>query len=598
MSDTGQTGIVSFDFETFYDAEYSLSKMSVHNYVHDPRFDAYLVSVHDESGPVYIGRPEGFDWTRLDGKIAAAHNMAFDWQVLARLVELGKVPRMPKAAEFICTADMAAWLGVKRDLKTAALHLLGEEVSKATRSAMMGKAASDLQGDSAVLEYAGKDAELCYRLAEKYLPQWPENERCISALNREAGIRGIHMDAALVDAGIAALEPQLQAAMDKIPWVQNGEKPLSPGALRQYGTALGLSVPASLAKDSPDFVAWSEKYAAQYPWVKAVGEYRSINALLCRVQSLRDGIDRRTGVFPFSIKYYGAATGRFSGGGAEGAGKFNCQNMPRKAMYGVDLRPMFWARPGHVFVIADYNQIEARYLLWMAGDEATLAPMRAGKSVYQAAAEAAGLCRVGCDLKHDDPHTYQMVKSTVLGAGYQASGPKFRAFAKTMGVELSEEEANETIREWREKNWRITRLWREHHDALAYSARRKDDTHQVELMSGRILTYWEPRYVGSREISVVQTRGIGRSYLYGGKIVENITQAGCRDLLVDAWGAVDKAGLPPVVLTVHDEIVIEAKEDEAGQVAKELERCMTTCSPWAEGLPLGVDVTVTDRYTK
>lgn len=416
MSDTGQISIVSFDFETFYDAEYSLSKMSVHNYVHDQRFDAYLVSVHDGSGPVYIGRPEGFDWTRLDGKIAAAHNMSFDFQVLARLVELGKVPRMPQAAEFICTADMAAWLGVKRDLKTAALYLLGEEVSKATRSAMMGKAASDLQGDSAVLEYAGKDAELCYRLAEKYLPQWPEKERRISALNREAGIRGIHMDAALVDAGIAALEPQLQAAMDKIPWVQNGEKPLSPGALRQYGTALGLSVPASLAKDSPDFVAWSEKYAAQYPWVKAVGEYRSINALLCKVESIRNGIDRSTNMFPFGIRYMGAATGRFSGGSSgESGGKVNMQNLPGRTMYGVDVRPMFMARPGHVFIVADYSQVEARYLLWLAGDTDALVPLREGVSVYQAQAETLGLAEKGSNISETNKPLYKYVKACLSG---------------------------------------------------------------------------------------------------------------------------------------------------------------------------------------
>lgn len=589
--------IISFDVETLYTELYSLSKMSVFNYVHDDRFDCYLVSVHDKMGPVYIGRPEGFDWSMMDDKIVVAHNMSFDFVVLQRLVELGKVPRMPKAAEWACTADLAAWLGVKRDLKTASRVLLGEEVSKATRAAMKGKASADLAGNADVLKYAGDDARLCYELAAKYLDQWPKEERRISTLNREAGIRGIHMDVDMVETGIATLEPQLQAAMDKIPWVATGDKPLSPNALRKYGQALGLPVPASLAKDSPDFMEWSAKYADQYPWVKAVGEYRSINALLCRVQSLRDGIDRRTDMFPFGIKYFGAATGRFSGGGGEGAGRFNCQNMPRKAMYGVDLRPMFMARPGHTFIIADYAQIEARFLLWRAGDTDALIPMREGRSVYQAAAEASGICAPGFDLKHSDPHKYQLVKSTTLGAGYQASGPKFRAFAKTMGVDLSEQEANNVIEEWRRKNWRVTQLWREHQNSLMFSARRKDPTHQIELCSGRVLTYWEPRIEG-REVSVYQTRGANRTYFYGGKATENEVQASCRDILVAAWLAVDKAGLPPVVLSVHDELVIEAKIDEAPQIAKELERIMCNCAPWAEGLPLGVEVTISDRYTK
>lgn len=184
-----------------------------------------------------------------------------------------------------------------------------------------------------------------------------------------------------------------------------------------------------------------------------------------------------------------------------------------------------------------------------------------------------------------------------LGLGYQTAAPKFQAFAKTYGVDLTLGEAEDAVADWRRKNWRIVRLWKEHHDALAFSARRKDDTHQIEFRSGRILTYWQPRLAG-REITVYQVRGAPRSYIYGGKICENETQGSCRDILCDAWLAMDRAGLPPVTLTVHDEIVMEARADEAPQIAKEVERLMTTSSPWAEGLPLGAKVTISDRYTK
>lgn len=591
--------IVSFDVETYYDATYSLSKMSVANYVKDPRFDCYLVSVHDKTGPVFIGRPELFDWTKLDGKVVVAHNMSFDYVVLQRLVALGKVPRMPNAVEWACTADMSAWLGCKRSLKDASLILLGEEVSKATRSAMLGKASTDLADNPDVLKYAGKDAELCYRLAEKYLDRWPEKERRISTLNRESGIRGIHTDVALVDSGIAKLEPQLQAAMDKIPWVKDGDKPLSPNALRKHGLAVGISVPASLAKDNPDFLAWAQEYSEKYPWVKAVGEYRSINALLCKVQSIRDGIDTSTGMFPFGIRYIGASTGRFSGGSSgDSGGKVNMQNLPRKSMYGVDVRPMFMARPGHTFITADYAQIEARHVIWASGNEAALAPLRLGNSVYQSLAEAMGLAEPGSDIKHTNSDLYRYAKAVGLGAQYGVGPVKFKSVAKTLaGLELSDEDAAKAIEQYRARNPLTVKLWREHQDALAYSARRKDDTHQVELRSGRILTYWDPRYEG-RDISACQVRGAPRSRIYGGLLLENETQASCRDILCDAWIAVDKAGLPPVTLTVHDEIVMEVRKDEAAQIAKELEKCMVTCSPWAEGLPLGVDIHLTDRYTK
>lgn len=592
-----ENNIVAVDFETAYDSEYSLSKMSVANYVKDPRFDAYLVSVDDGENIKYVGRPEGFDWAKLDGMVIAMHNASFDYCVLSRIAELGKIPRMPLGARYVCTADLSAWLGVKRDLKTAALYLLGEEVSKATRTAMKGKRSADLVADAEVLKYAGDDARLCYALAAKYLDQWPEKEQRVSELNRESGIRGIHTDVALVDAGIAALEPQLQAAMDKIPWVKDGDKPLSPNALRRHGLAVGISVPASLAKDNPDFLAWAEEHSEKYPWVRAVGQYRSINAMLCKVQSIRDGVDAATGMFPFGTKYMGAATGRFSGGAGEGGGKVNMQNLPRGAMYGVDVRPMFMARAGHTFVIADYAQIEARFLLFVAGDTDALKPCAAGRSVYQAYAEKVGLCTPDVDLKKSDKHMYSYAKAKILGSGYQCGGPKFKAFAKLYGVELTDEEAASDIAEFRKANPKIVQFWRAHQDALAYSARRKDATHQIELRSGRILTYYAPLQCG-REISVYQTRGANRTFLYGGKCVENLVQASCRDILCDAWLAVGKAGLPPVTLTVHDEIVMEVRKDEAAQVAKELEKCMTTCSPWAEGLPLGVDICIADRYTK
>lgn len=266
-------------------------------------------------------------------------------------------------------------------------------------------------------------------------------------------------------------------------------------------------------------------------------------------------------------------------------------------MYGVDVRPMFMARPGYTFITADYAQVEARYLLWVAGDTEALKPCAEGRSVYQAYAEKVSICTPDVDLKAKDPYMYQYVKAKILGSGYQCGGPKFKAFAKSYGVDLSDEAAASDIAEFRKANPKIVQFWYAHQDALAYSARRRDDTHQVELRSGRILTYWEPRASG-REISAFQIRGEPRAYLYGGKLTENEVQASCRDILCDAWIAADKAGLPPVTLTVHDEIVMEVRKDEAAQIAKELEKCMVTCSPWAEGLPLGVDIHLTDRYTK
>lgn len=614
--------LVAIDFETYYAGDYSLRYMSSFTYVRDPRFDAYMVSIHDGESLHYVGHPSNFDWTLLDGMIPCAHNVSFDQRVLERLVEQGVILRLPEfSAEWVDTADLAAYLGCKRDLATASKYLLGRALSKVQRSKAEGKTGAELTEDADMLEYAAGDAVACYDLADKYLDQWPEGERRISELNRQTAMRGFTIDLDLVNEGIAILEPMLDAEERRIPWVwetdpvtgdilmnedgapvRTAETALGRNALKNYGKKVGLDVPTSTAKTNPVFIQWMADNKEQIPWIDAIGKYRSINTLLLRVKTLRDGVNPDNGRFPYEKKYWGATTGRFSGGSnsdsSESGGKFNMENMPRKAMYGVDVRPMFIARPGHKLIISDYNQIEPRYLLWRVGDYDALKPCFDGKNIYQAYAETHNVCTPEQDLKEMPGNIYSMIKARVILLGYQSGGPKFRSAAEVYNVFLSEEEAAEEVFNYRRENPRIVNYWYEHQAALAFSARRKDDTHQIELPSGRLMTYWKPRISG-REISAYQALGEPLNHLYGGKLTENETQAACRDILCSAWLAIDKApDMPPVQLTVHDEIVVEVKDSEADDIAVELRRLMTTSCEWAEGLPLSVDITITDRYTK
>lgn len=620
MSNTNN--LVAIDFETFYDGEYSLRYMSSFTYVRDPRFDAYMVSIHSKEGTLFVGHPSDFDWTRLDGMVPCAHNVSFDARVLERLVEQAVILRLPEfSGEWVDTADLIAYLGCKRDLASGSKYLLGRPLSKVQRAKAEGKSGAELEKDAAMLEYAAGDAIACYDLAEKYLDKWPEGERRISELNRQTAMRGFYLDLDLVSKGIDVLEPMLAAEERRIPWVwetdpvtgdilmnedgtpvRTAETALGRNALKNYGKKVGLDVPTSTAKTNPVFIQWMADNKEQIPWIDAIGKYRSINTLLLRVKTLRDGVNPDNGRFPYEKKYWGATTGRFSGGSnndsSESGGKFNMENMPRKEMYGVNVRPMFIARPGYKLIISDYNQIEPRYLLWRVGDHEALKPCFEGKNIYQAYAESHGICAPDQKLKEMPGGIYNMIKARVILLGYQSGGPKFKGAAEAYKVFITEEEAAQEVFNYRRENPRVVNYWNEHHAALAFSARRKDDTHQVELPSGRILTYWKPTIMG-REISVYQALGAPRNHIYGGMLTENETQAACRDILCDAWLAIDKnPDMPPVQLTVHDEIVMEAKEDEVNDVAKELERLMVTSCGWAEGIPLSVDVTITDCYTK
>jgi DNA polymerase len=90
-----------------------------------------------------------------------------------------------------------------------------------------------------------------------------------------------------------------------------------------------------------------------------------------------------------------------------------------------------------------------------------------------------------------------------------------------------------------------------------------------------------------------KTKQWTRLTTYGGKLVENITQAVARDCLRESMLALDEAGYTQLA-TVHDEIIMEMQ----GGTLKEAEEIMGQPIPWAPGLPLRGDGFETQYYMK
>jgi DNA polymerase len=84
---------------------------------------------------------------------------------------------------------------------------------------------------------------------------------------------------------------------------------------------------------------------------------------------------------------------------------------------------------------------------------------------------------------------------------------------------------------------------------------------------------------------------------YGGKLVENIVQAICRDLLAASMIACERAKLP-VVMHAHDEIVCEVPRERAESSLNQLLEIMSAPPKWAEGFPIEVEGYVSTRYAK
>jgi DNA polymerase len=71
-----------------------------------------------------------------------------------------------------------------------------------------------------------------------------------------------------------------------------------------------------------------------------------------------------------------------------------------------------------------------------------------------------------------------------------------------------------------------------------------------------------------------------------------------RDLMADAVLRLEEASLP-VMFHSHDEVILELDNDASKEEAvKEAERILKTTPEWAEGLPLGIEGSFAESYTK
>jgi DNA polymerase len=92
------------------------------------------------------------------------------------------------------------------------------------------------------------------------------------------------------------------------------------------------------------------------------------------------------------------------------------------------------------------------------------------------------------------------------------------------------------------------------------------------------------------------TRVWTRIKTYGGKLVENCTQAAARDVLAWNMPEIEAAGFP-IIMSIHDELVTEPL-DSGQWTSDRLSSLMSAVPPWAQGLPLAAEGYEAQRYRK
>ena len=286
------------------------------------------------------------------------------------------------------------------------------------------------------------------------------------------------------------------------------------------------------------------------------------------------------------------------------------------------IRTAFVSTPGHTLVDADFSAIEARMIAWLAGEEWVLEVFRTHGKIYEAAAAQMFGVPIEAIKKGNPEYSYrQKGKVATLALGYQGGvGSLVSMGALRMGI--PEEDLPDIVERWRNANPAIVQFWYtveaaareavEHGRRVELNggrlvfAREMDESNDfltIQLPNGRKLYYAHPHmgvnrfgrpalcYWGMDQ----KTHKWGVVETYGGKLVENITQAAARDCLAEAVERLEAAGYP-VVFHIHDEVVIDAPPGRDS--LEEVIDILRQVPPWAEGLPLNADGWVNPFFKK
>src|ERR1035437_3628929 len=349
-----------------------------------------------------------------------------------------------------------------------------------------------------------------------------------------------------------------------------------------------------------------------------------------------------------SLIYHGATTGRWTGAGVQphnfvrghvkdtgqlwgllktllttGDRRDVEQRYGRNIMEALSegLRGAIVAGPSTQLYVADYSAIEARVVMWLAGQESALEIFRKGDDIYLDMATT--IYHYPCN-KDDHPKERQLGKATILGCGFQMGASRFVDTAALYGITIDEDFSKGVVDAYRAKYPKVKALWYDMEQAAVDALHRDNEGIPVEcgkvewlldgrflyciLPSGRRLAYPSPQLSPRKtpwgetrmQLSYMgvdaHTRQWKRAVTYGGMLVENVTQAVARDVLAEALTRLEATGRYHPVLSVHDEIISESSSKQSSVAVYE---AIVTKNPgWANGLPIACEGWRGTRYRK
>jgi DNA polymerase-1 len=568
--------VFAFDTETT-SLDYMQAEIVGVSFCAEPGHAAYVPLAHSYPGaPEQLNREAVLDKLRPlledPNRAKLGHHLKYDAHVLRNHgIELRGMRYDSMLESYVLNST-----ATRHDLDSTARHYLG--IDTIHYEDVAGKGARQLPFSEVPVEraaeYSAEDSDVSLQLHRTLWPQlerlprlrqlYEEIEQPLVPVLLDMEHLGVLIDVAMlrkqgheIAKSLIALEQSAHAAAG-VSFNLDSPKQLQEVLFGKLGLPASRKTATGQPSTAEDVL---EELASEYELPRIILEYRGLAKLKSTYTDKLPGqVDPRTGRVHTSYHQAVAATGRLSSTDP------NLQNIPVRTPEGRRIRQAFIAPPGHVLLAADYSQIELRIMAHLSGDTSLLRAFAEDRDIHQAtAAEVFGLepAAVTADQR-------RAAKAINFGLIY---GMSAFGLARQLGIERGAAQ-------------RYVDLYFERYPGVK---RYMDDTRGMARDQGFVETVFGRRLylpdIRSRNQSLRQ---------YAERSAINAPMQGtAADIIkramigVHDWLA--RSDVPArLVMQVHDELVLEVREDAIATVERGLRERMAAAADLR--VPLKVDV--------
>lgn len=602
----------TIDFETYYDKDYSLSKLQTDAYIKDDRFEIIGVGVkaNKASEPEWITGSHLEIAEYLNAVIreqrlpVCCHHTHFDGFIITQ--RLGIKPVMWLDTLSMLRMHYPWWrrYGLAFAAEELGLGRKGHQVANYKGYTLQDFEPWELKDYG---NYCKNDVALTHTMATLLLDKTPLLELALIDMTirmftepRIAGDR-----ARLIEyhkSEVRRKEELLEKAnVDKSIIMSNNK---FADALRELGVEPPVKQSRTTGKMTYAFAKTDKNFTAlldhENEDVQALVAARmGVKSTIAETRAMRLVEMAGRGRMPVYLQHWGAkTTGRLSGGD-----KMNWQNVPARGP-AAEIRQCLVAPPGHVVVVGDSSNIELRVVMVASGQQDAVQKIRDGVDLY---CDFAGKI-YGRDITKEDETERFLGKVAMLSLQYGSGAETFREMVRVMSkgkITISLAEAQHIVSLYRYMHGKVETLWRYcGHDVLQFIQQR--NVLQSVDVNGWALTnttgFSLPGSPGVCYHNLKQGRdgwtyeaGGSEVKIYGGKVVENLCQHLARQIVM--WQTARIHRRYPVALSVHDEAVCVVPEEQAEECAAYMHESLALAPVWCRGqIPLKGEVGIGDSY--